>query len=532
MRNELSLDAMRYGLRVIQKILASPSTVFLFCCLIFISGIFFASFLPERILGQELAWFAGLIGSLVTLSFCFKQAHFRLAALASLFLFSALWRYSLSLPESGPDKIWFYNNQKLTVTGVVAAEPEARDDKVKYLIDTKAIETLNPKSQRNVSGKLLVSSNLHPGYNYGDELKLVCRLKAPEKFEAFDYGRYLSRYDVYSLCYYPQITFVENTVASSGLAAKLYSRIFSFKAGLAGVINRGLVEPEASLARGMLLGDQKGLSEEVSQAFSRSGLSHIVAISGMNITMISSFLLLAFLALGMWRQRAFFLIIICLFAYSVLLGWPPSAVRAGVMSAVFMAAIFLGRTSGLAKSIVYTATLMLVANPRLLRDDIGFELSFLALLGMIYFYPPLDRWLDQFKLPRLGKLREYLVLTVAAQITTLPIMLLNFSQVSLIAPLANLLVLWLIPPLMVLLFFGLALATVLPQFAIVIFLPANLILSYLVAAARQTARLPGAVLSTEAGRLFVLVYFFALVVLAVKSSKPIKIKEESGILGC
>ena len=131
---------------------------------------------------------------------------------------------------------------------------------------------------------------------YGDELEIRCELKTPVKFEDFDYERYLARYDIYSVCYWPQIRLL-----SQGNGNRIYAGILRVKEKLKGVVERGLPEPGAGILNAVALGSRRGISEELREKFSRVGISHIMAISGLHITLLAgilmSLLILIFLSL-------------------------------------------------------------------------------------------------------------------------------------------------------------------------------------------------------------------------------------------
>ena len=136
----------------------------------------------------------------------------------------------------------------------------------------------------------------------------------------------MARYNIYSVCYYPKIKkLAENT------GNWLLSAIYNFKDIVRNKINKNLAEPQSSLAAGILLGDMRSADEELKLVFSRSGLSHITAVSGMNISILAVVSMTTLLFLGLSRRQAFYISILYLVAFVILVGMPASAVRAGVM---------------------------------------------------------------------------------------------------------------------------------------------------------------------------------------------------------
>jgi len=486
----------------------SKSKIFLFGCLVFIIGVAIASFLPIRWMEHDLWWFAGMMGCAVVLILFWlikkegKQMFVYLLFLFLIFLFLGLWRYSLSLPESTPDKTWYYNGQTVTVVGAVNSEPDIRQKSQKLEIKVETLHNMKGSepwqrglAMADVKGKILVTTSLYPSYNYGDELEISCELKTPEKFRGFSYDRYLARYDIYSVCYYPKIKLLDREQGSW-----FYKNIFKFKNKLRQLIDYGLSEPEASLARAIILGDKKGITNELREKFAQAGISHIIAISGMHISILAALVMGALLSLGLARRRAFYLASLFLLIYIILIGLPASAMRAGLMGFLVLWAMNLGRLNKLTNSLVLAAVILLLINPKLLRDDIGFQLSFLAVLGIAYFYPILNNWTEKIfkKLPKFFLSAGALInITLAAQIFTLPIIAINFSQVSVISLISNLLILWILPLLMAAVLLGIGLSLILTSYGFLFFLPALILLKYIIFITDWLVKIPYAYVEVD-----------------------------------
>ena len=472
----------------------TKSKIFLYCCLALIMGVGVASFSTAPILKNNILWFSGAVMSAALVILGWRTTTIKIAALIALFLFLGVWRYGISLPADEPGKIWHYNNKEADVIGIVISEPDIRDSNIKYTIEVSKIKSpsLKKKGSISVSGNILVTANLYPAYNYGDELEIKCQLKRPEKFNGFDYDRYLARYNIYSACYYPKIKLL-----ASARGNWFYGKIFLLKKILRGSINYGLAEPEASLAGPIIFGGQQGLSSDLRAKFSQTGLTHIMAVSGMNVSMLAAIVSVILFNIGFNRRQAFYLSVAFLVGYIILVGAPASAMRAGLMGFLVLWAIHLSRLYRLANSLALAAATMLLINPKLLRDDIGFQLSFLAILGIAYFYPFLDNWLEKIKIPKLKGARDILSITLAAQIFTAPIIAFNFSQISLIAPLANLLVLWTLPILTIIILIALPLGIFLPAAAFLFFFPGWLILKYIIIIVSRLSMLPYAYIKID-----------------------------------
>ena len=523
------------------------SKLFLICCITFVIGITIASFISVKYIQNDLLWFVLVISLIVVLILFWKKSKMRLIALIGLFLFLAIWRYSIDLPQNTSDKIWHYNNQIITAIGVINNEPDirAQNQKLEFNAQEIILENKIP-----VTGKVLITAKLYPTYNYGDEVKIICELQAPKMFNGFAYDRYLARYDIFSVCYFPKIEFLNSD------GNKIYNYIFKTKNKLREIIDYGLIEPEASLARAIILGDKKSIPPDLRDKFSQAGISHIVAISGMHISILSAIVMAMLLGLGLSRNNAFYAATIFLLTYIALIGLPASAMRAGIMGFLVLWALKIGRLNKITNSLVLSAVILLLINPRLLRDDIGFQLSFLAVLGIIFFCPIFEKFFQKiveklFKERELagvsapvisliskidatplasggeeftnklchpehsvseveGSLRYQLSdssislrssrndkkinlflkilnpifsifnVTMAAQIFLLPIIALNFSQVSIIAPISNLLILWVLPILMFAILTAIILSLFFPYFSPLFFAPSLFLLKYII----------------------------------------------------
>jgi len=485
--------------------LLSKSKIFLICCIVFILGIAIASFLPFEYVQYDLVWFSGLVSLIAALILFwnnFKQTRKHLVFILGLFfLFLAFWRYSIAIPQNTPDKIWYYNNLVVEISGLVANEPNIREKNQKLEIEAQEIQYLS-KDWISIEGKILVSANLYPKYQYGDTLSIKCQLKAPQEFNGFAYDRYLARLNVYSVCYYPQIKYL-----SANNGNRFFALIFKFKNKLREIINQGLTEPEASLARAIILGDKKGIPPNLRDQFSQAGISHIAAISGMHISILSALVMGALFSIGLSRNRAFYFAIIFLLGYIILIGLPASAMRAGIMGTLLLWSLKIGRLNRITNSLSFAAVILLLINPRLLRDDIGFQLSFLAVLGIINFYPILDqlssrlifKYFINFKYLNifLKFIFSVINISIAAQIFILPIIAMNFSQISIIAPISNLLILWALPVLMIACVTGICLSLFLPALSPLFFLPAFLLLKYIIITTKQLIGIPYAYIEID-----------------------------------
>lgn len=347
-----------------------------------------------------------------------------------------------------------YNGQEVELTGIVAHEPDLSADSQKLTVKVQELKVGGQGSNvncqmsnacpevalgdRGIKGQVLVKTGLYPRYDYGDQLQISCQLKAPEPIEDFAYDKYLQRYGIYSLCYQSKIKML---AADQG--DPLLAGILQFKNYFTQRLSLVLKEPYAAFMGGLLLGAKKGLPEELATTFSRVGITHIVAVSGYNISILAVLFSQTALALGISRKKSFWLVLAGVGFFVVITGASASVVRAAVMGLIVLLAQKLGRLSQARNAITLSAVLMLAINPKILALDVGFQLSFLATLGLIYLSHPLAMVLKF--VPKFLGLRESASTTLAATLMTLPLIAYQFGRLSLVALAVNLLVLPFIP---------------------------------------------------------------------------------------
>jgi len=461
----------------------TASKIFLYFCLSFIGGIFLNSFLSPSL-------YAGLIFGLIFISVLFKYKKLVVIGFCFLFLVLGIWRHQQVELTIMNNELRKYNDlkQEITLVGLVSAEPDIRDTHTKLTIGNIQLGEEDKSSSlpfaaarvikdengsRSVDGKILVTAEKYPGYKYGDKLKIIGKLEAPPVFEGFNYKAYLKKDGIYSVMYYPGIE-----LAGKNQGNFLYAKILSFKDKLREVIYQNLSPPQSSILAAIILGDKRQISQEWKDKLNYAGVRHLTAISGMHVAILTVILMSFLIGLGFWRQQAFYFSIILIFLFIVMTGLQPSAIRAGIMGGLFLLAQYLGRLNVSSRAIVFAATLMLAHNPSLLKLDVGFQLSFLAMMGIIYLVPIFQNLLH--KAPDFLQLKNISIMTISAQVFTLPILIYNFGYFSAIAPLTNVLVVPLLPFIMGLGFVFALSGTILSYFGWFFSLPVWLLLTYLI----------------------------------------------------
>jgi len=401
-------------------------------------------------------------------------------------------RLLLATPHLDAHSLATYNDAgRVTLEGVVTAEPDEREAYTLLRIRAERL-TLPEGETIEASGLVLARVDRYPTFAYGDRVRIVGLLETPPEGEDFSYRDYLARQGIHSL--------VRNARAvriGSGGGNPLYSALLALKRRARTTIAAILHEPAASLLTGILLGVESTIPADLMEAFSATGTTHIIAISGFNITLIAG--ILAGLSRRLVGQRhATWVATAGVLAYTLFVGASAAVVRAAIMGIIYLLGKHLGRETFAPASLAAAAVVMTAINPLILWD-VGFQLSFAATVGLLLYTGPLERGAERLlahltspDLARrvVGWASEAVLVTLAAQLTTTPLILFYFRRLSLITLLTNLLVLPVQPAVMA--WGGLATVAglVWPPGGRLLGAVAWLFLTYTIEAVRLTARAP------------------------------------------
>jgi len=255
---------------------------------------------------------------------------------------------------------------------------------------------------------------------------------------------------------------------------------FSLKQRFREVISQNFSPPQSSILAAILLGDKGKISQEWKEKLNIAGVRHITAVSGMHIVILSQILIWLAIFLGFYRGQAFWFAIIFLWLFILLVGFQPSAIRAGIMGSLVLFCQKLGRQKAALNTLVLAAVIMLAIDPLLLRQSVGFQLSFLATLGIIYLTPIFANLLQKIKTFKDLNLSSLLGMTFGALTFTLPVLIYNFGYLSLVTPLTNILIIPFLPYLMGLGFCFLLLGAIWQPIGWFLSLPVWLLATYLI----------------------------------------------------
>jgi len=387
------------------------------------------------VVSLSLAFFIRTLASRTDSSYFLRPFSFVL--LFGLFLGAS--RYQISVPKFDAYHIAFYNDREydLLITGTVVEPPDYRDTYTNLRVKVESVDTGD--GDLEASGLILVRASNNETYEYGQRVRLRGRLKTPPENEEFSYRDYLAAQHIHSY-----MTSAEITILPGGGGNPVVRVLYAFKEKSFDNIYRLFPDPESSLLAGILLGVDTGLTNKLQQAFKDTGTAHIIAISGFNISIIAGIFFVLFSRM-FGQRRGIAVAILGIILYTFIVGAEAAVVRSAIMGILALWAKQLGRRQTALNTLLAVALIMCLWNP-LYVWDVGFQLSFFATLGLILYATPFSEFANRIITKyfptstgeRVASLfSEFVLLTLAAQLTTIPIMAYHFQRISLVSFIAN-----------------------------------------------------------------------------------------------
>ena len=398
---------------------------------------------------------AALLGAILLVSL----RRSPLVALAALAFIAGVARVAMA----GDAPLPSYSSPRIQqVEGVVLSDVEALGNFARFRL---GVERVRPGGGEwaDANGTLLVTarppvemarSRKAPYFRYGDRLLVEGRINEPPQLEEFDYAAYLARQGIAEVLDARSVTLI-----GTGEGSAFYRSLYELRWRLAASIAIVVPEPQAALGQATLLGLRRNIPTELTEAFRRTGTAHLLAISGLHVGILLGISLAASAAL-LGRKHYLHLIapLAVIWLYGLLAGMSPSATRACIMGSVYLASLAFGRQRGSLAPIGCAAALMVAVSPSVLYS-ISFQLSFAAIAGIAAFSDVFGEslrafiercvgWRSGWRSP-LAAVVDMLGVSVAATITTLPLVAFHFERVSTLGIPASLLTLPALPFLIV-----------------------------------------------------------------------------------
>ena len=399
----------------------------------------------------SISWVAGILlgsiwlppmaiiaaGTAPLLALPFFLKYIRIALLTSLCLFAffggVLYYNSVSTPVNDRQLRAYNDSGIVEIQGMISTEPEIQNLTSTFSLSAEVVYDGDEKKE--ISGKALVRTSQYPEYHYGDVITISGEPETPQNFTDFDYRRYLASQDIYSVLYYPEIK-----VVATGQGNTFRSWIYQFRNSLSASLARSLPEPQCSLAQGILLGQRGNIPSDLNSMFTRTGTAHLLAISGLHLSIITGILIsIGILVFGKRYYIYIWFALLIIWLYALLTGLRPPIVRGAIMGSMFLFAELLGRQRNAITALAFAAAIMVGLNPLLLWDA-GFQLSFLSMTGLVLIYPRLRNKYRESTIvtPARSNTKgliyattfDCLAITSTAILTTLPVIAYHFDIIS------------------------------------------------------------------------------------------------------
>jgi len=449
----------------------------------FLAGVFARSFYP---LGFAVAGFAVLI-AVISILFAYfddtKRTALIIFAIALIAFAGGILRMNSAVLIGDPE-LTNRLDKKVTIEGVVSDEPDVRESNIR--LSVKAGEIILGTSTKAIRAGVLVVAPHNTPVQYGARVRAEGTLRLPRAFEVgdgreFSYPEYLAKDGIGY-----ELAFAQVEILSVGGGNIIKESAIWVKQKFLEGLGLALGEPQAGLGGGITVGAKRGLGKELSAIFISVGLIHVVVLSGYNIMLVMNGALRMFSSAP--RLFRLFLGAFIAIFFALMTGGASSSVRAAAMAVIGVVGRATGRLYLASRALGVVALGMVVWNPFTLSFDLGFQLSVLATLGLIWFTPIFSarlKWItEKFAL------REITASTLGTQLAVLPLLLYQNGQLPLFSLPANLFALIAIPPAMTASALASVAGLIAEPVATLVALPAYILLSYIIEIAKFFASLP------------------------------------------
>jgi len=353
-------------------------------------------------------------------------------------------RFDVATWDTLKNNLATYVGVEVELEGIVSKDPDTRERNTHLQLESVIV------NGQPTSAGVLLYADRSSIFKYGDKIVATGKLQQPKSFvtdlgRTFNYPGYLEAQGLSYVMYYPVVKVVGGDNKNIFIA-----NLLSFKHKFMASLEALVPEPQAGLGEGLLLGVKSALGDELEQVFRRTGIIHIVVLSGYNVMLVLVFVM-TILSYFLGVRGRFIFGVLAVTSFALLVGLSATVVRASIMAVLFLVARSTGRSYAVLRALFFAGLLMLVINPYLLVSDPGFQLSFVATFGLILLAPHLEMFFH--KVPSFIGIREFLVATIATQIFVLPLLLYQIGEFSVVAVLVNVLVLPMVAVAMLLTFF-------------------------------------------------------------------------------
>ncbi len=401
----------------------------------------------------SLASLTGLLFSLVKK----RKVYIFSFIILSLFFFGILnINFYLHPKPAGKNISQFTDKEKVTIEGVICKNPEVSPHKIDLVVATKRI--INGGIYIPTDEKILLSVRIKDrSFKCGDYIRAKVLLRVPHNFNnpgGFDYKRYLLFRGIRLRGSVNNPTHIVVIRENTGNILK--SSLEGYRTKLRKIILEHSSSPESKILQALILGEKREIPGEIRENFNRTGISHVLAISGLHIGIIA---FLSFIIIRWIMKTSGYLLlrfniikvsalysIIPIMSYALIAGYSISTIRATIMILCFLIAILIGRERDLLNTLAFAAFLILAFSPVSLFD-VSFQLSFIAVAAILIITPALNSLLPKWKMNEISRTMKivirivlFIFVSFSAAIGTAPLIAFYFNRISTMTLLSNLLI--------------------------------------------------------------------------------------------
>ena len=405
--------------------------------------------------------------------------------------------------------VYNINQKNISVTGKVLAQPIIKNEKQQFTLEVNNINDISIKE------KTLVFAPPSYNINYGDIICLTGHfsdIEEPVFPNLFNYKTYLQREKIYTKFYVDEFEYIENK------SDKIKQLSLKVKQDINSKIEKYFREPVSSILKSMLIGEKSVIDSDIKDDFINSGLIHILVISGLHIGFVVAIFLFVFKLFNLPLKAVYILTIPAIFFYTILTGSNPPAIRATIMASCILLSLVLDRESLIYNSICLAALIILVYNPQYLFTA-SMQLSFIATIGIIYFYPKLYMPFSKIK----NKFCKYVIgifcVTLSVQISLIPLLIFYFGKISIISFIANILIIPIVGLIVALSFLFYAFTFISSSVSFIISVLLSQILDLILLTIHYFANLNFSILETKIPSVIEILFYYITVILIFEYKK-------------
>lgn len=414
-------------------------------------------------------------------------------------------------------------------TAIVVSEGEEKDYKDVYEIEIKGIKLLlnlkksKNKSLQNKENRYLSNKNSKNSsfkLKYGDKIEFYLEYEKPStarNYMGFDYSNYLKTKKIFGTV---NLKEEDVEIISHDNSNIILRKIYELRNLMKTKIEKLLPKETSGLCLGMLIGETSGIEENMQENFRDSNLSHILAVSGANVSYIIVSITYIFNKMCLRKRLSKIISIILLILFMLLTGCTSSVNRACIMAILMLIAELLYRKSDVYNNLAISALILLIINPYSLLD-IGFQLSYMGTIGIVFLHDKIGSFI-KINNKIVKYFFEMIVVTTCANLAIIPIMMFHFNTISLTFYFSNIIVGPILGIVVIIGFIMFFISLIFTPISRLIAIVLNLMLKFIIKIAEITANMPFSKITIITPSFFFIIVWY-LIIISISYKQKVKI---------